>query len=126
MRLPGYLTAFLLAVLLVSTTPVGTGAGTHQFDLLHPLFAHVHLVNGKVLTHEQMEQPTAPEPSRPTAGPSLGAGAAAGSVDAGVGLSPVIPGQVFGYVMALPVWSVSDRLVVPDGNEEAPPVPPPL
>src|SRR5579864_7654760 len=54
MRLPGYLIAFILGLLLATTTPVGTGAGLHQFDLLHPLFSHVHLVNGRIVTHEQL------------------------------------------------------------------------
>jgi hypothetical protein len=54
--LPGYTIALLLAVLLVGTTPVGTGVGIHQFDLVHPLFAHVHLVNGRVVTHDQMQR----------------------------------------------------------------------
>lgn len=126
MRLPVYLIAFFLAVLLASTTPIGTGAGAHQFDLLHPLFTHVHLVNGKVLTHEEVEQSTAAEPSRTTPGPSLGAGAAGGAVDAGAGISPVVPGQVFGHIIEMPVWFVSDLMVAPDGTEEAPPVPPPL
>src|SRR5438045_6357708 len=53
MRLPGYLIAFVLVLLLASTTPVGTGSGAHQFDLLHPLFSHVHVVDGRVVTHEQ-------------------------------------------------------------------------
>lgn len=127
MRLSGYLIAFVLTVLLASTTPVGTGSGTHQFDLLHPLFTHVHLVNGRLLTHEQAEQQsTSAEPSRPMAGPALGAGAAGSAADAGAGLSPVVPGQIFGLVMEMPVWFVSDLMVVPAGNEEAPPVPPPL
>ena len=54
--LPAHFVVFMLALLLVSTTPMGTGAGVHQFDLVHPLFAHVHLVNGRVLTHEQIDR----------------------------------------------------------------------
>ena len=71
--LPGYPLVLLLALLLIGTTPTGTGAGLHQFDLVHPLFAHLHVVNGRVLTHEQMQrgEPAARGVSR---GPALGAG----------------------------------------------------
>src|SRR5579864_7499576 len=85
MRLPGYLIAFMLAVLLASTTPVGTGAGTHQFDLLHPLFAHLHLVDGRWLTHEQLAQRVTPVETRTSPGPALGAGNSAGSADGALG-----------------------------------------
>ena len=71
MRLPGYLIAFVLMLLLAATTPVGTGTGLHQFDLLHPLFSHVHVVNGRVMSHEQMAFEAlgtpAPRPAWPSA-----------------------------------------------------------
>ena len=52
--LPGFSIAFVLAVLLIGTTPIGTGVGAHQFDLVHPLFTHVHIVNGRVLSQWEM------------------------------------------------------------------------
>jgi hypothetical protein len=125
MRLPGYLIAFVLTLLLASTTPVGTGAGVHQFDLLHPLFNHMHLVNGRLMTHEQMDAEMAAAPT-PAAGVALGSGGGAGSDEGGVGVSPTLPSGV-----ALTIWSVATRwdLVdeqTPVGREEAPPVPPPV
>jgi len=54
--LPGFSLPLVLALLLIGTTPTGTGVGLHQFDLVHPLFAHVHIVNGHVLTHDQAQQ----------------------------------------------------------------------
>ncbi|HEY2596278.1 MAG TPA: hypothetical protein VGK33_20490 [Chloroflexota bacterium] len=124
MRLPGYLIAFALALLLASTTPVGTGSGVHQFDLLHPLFNHMHLVNGRLMTHEQMDAAMA-APTAPVGGVALGSGGA-GSDEGGVGVSPTLPSGV-----TLTVWSVATRwdLVdeqTPVGREEPPPVPPPL
>jgi hypothetical protein len=128
MRLPASVIAFVLAVLLISTTPVGTGAGTHQFDLLHPLFAHLHLINGRWLTHEELARASAPaSDARPSPGPALAADGVASSGDGGLGVSPVGPGQVLGAILAdTPVGFLMDEVRMPAGNEEAPPDPPPL
>ena len=126
MRLPGYLIAFMLAVLLASTTPVGTGAGTHQFDLLHPLFAHLHLVDGRWLTHEQLAQRVTPVETRTSPGPALGAGNSAGSADGALGIGPIAPGEVFDIRVTTPVEFVLQHVRTPSGNVEAPPDPPPL
>jgi hypothetical protein len=125
MRLPGYLIAFVLTLLLASTTPIGTGAGLHQFDLLHPLFAHVHLVNGRLMTHEQMAAEMA-APTPPAPGVAFGAGGGAGSDDGGVGISPTLPsGASFVTWTTAMGWELLD-LQVPTGREEPPPDPPPL
>jgi hypothetical protein len=129
MRSLGYLTAFVLGLLLASTTPVGTGAGLHEFDLLHPLFSHVHVLNGRVLTHEQLAQETAVSATAEqgaSTGPSIGSGGGFSSALGGVGLSPTLPVHT-----VTPVWDVPRRWVVgdlqvPPGREEAPPDPPPL
>ena len=126
--LPGYLIAFVLAVLLASTTPTGTGSGVHQFDLLHPLFSHVHLINGRIVTHEQMLQITdnAPTPVPAPGTTALGASQSAAAVDGGLGVSPSAPGQAISIVWDSPsVWMWFDS-VIPNGLEEAPPDPPPL
>jgi hypothetical protein len=121
MRLPGYSIAFLLAVLLVGTTPVGTGTGVHQLDLIHPLFSHVHIVDGRVVTHEDLAQGLA---KRPTAAPSFGAGGSAES--SGMGVSPTLPVQAIAPHQMLPTsWQIED-LDLPPSLEEAPPDPPPL
>jgi len=124
MRLPGYLIAFVLGVLLATTTPVGTGGGLHEFDLLHPLFSHVHLVNGRILTHEQLARQADVQPVRP--GVNLGAGTGAYPTDAGPGVSPTVP-----TCDALAGGVLPSERVIPEprplrGLEEAPPDPPPL
>src|SRR5258707_983436 len=86
--LPGFSLPLVLVLLLIGTTPTGTGVGLHQFDLIHPLFAHVHIVNGHVLTHDQVQQGvTTPSPS----GPALGAGSGANQSSIGLGVSPILP-----------------------------------
>jgi hypothetical protein len=123
--LPGYLIAFALTLLLASTTPVGTGAGVHQFDLLHPLFNHMHLVNGRLMTHEQMDAQMA-APVAPAGGVAVGSGGGAGADEGGAGVSPTVPSAV-----TLTVGSLATRKdlvddLTPVGREEAPPDPPPL
>jgi hypothetical protein len=124
MRLPGYLIAFILGVLLATTTPVGTGAGVHEFDLLHPLFSHLHLVNGRMLTHEQMAQQSKAEPVRP--GVNLGSNTGASTADGGPGLSPTLPSVEFVAVGVNP----SERILLEPmplrGRKDSPPDPPPL
>jgi len=125
-RLPGYLIAFVLTLLLAVTTPVGTGAGVHQFDLLHPLFSHLHLVNGRLMTHEQMAAELAAPTTPVVHDVAFGAGGGAGSDDAGVGVSPPVPLQA-PLVMRVFVahWDFGD-VAAPMGREEAPPDPPPV
>jgi hypothetical protein len=125
MRLPAYLIAFLLAVLLASTTPVGTGAGAHQFDLLHPLFSHLHLVNGRWMTHEELAKRAAQVETHPSPGPAFGAGDSAGSVD-GLGVSPVGLADTFHVGLTSPVAFLRHEPRMPTGKTEAPPDPPPL
>ena len=125
--LPGFSLPLVLAVLLIATTPTGTGAGLHQFDLIHPLFAHVHIVNGHVLTHDQIQQAAAPAvATTPPAGPALGAGSAANQSSLGLGISPVLPGQA----VSLGSGRLSSRLALtlqpPAGRvQDTPPDPPP-
>lgn len=125
MRLPAYLIAFLLAVLLASTTPVGTGAGTHQFDLLHPLFSHLHLVNGRWLTHEELAKRVVQVETRTSPGPAFGAGDAPASID-GLGVSPVALGDTVHFLLTSPVALLLHERRMPTGTMEAPPDPPPL
>ena len=125
MRLPGYLIAFVLVLLLAATTPVGTGAGVHQFDMLHPLFSHVHVVNGRVVSHEQMAF-EALGMTTPAPGVAVGSGGGAGTDDLGVGVSPTLP-----LAAPLLVWISRAswepiELVPPASRNEPPPDPPPL
>jgi hypothetical protein len=126
--LPAHFVVFTLALLLVSTTPMGTGSGVHQFDLVHPLFAHVHLVNGRMLTHEQMEQGDAtPRPPAHgyTAGPAFGAGAGGAPGDTGLGVGPTLPFQPLSLLPAIFGRRFRLQARLPVGRSEAPPDPPP-
>lgn len=126
MRLPGYALAFLLAVLLVCTTPIGTGAGAHQLDLLHPLFSHVHVVNGRIMTHEQLAETGGQLAGDATTGTALGAGGGGGLADDGLALNPVsIPSAGLVIVPRVWKWLSEDRRLA-TGREEAPPDPPPV
>src|SRR5258708_6088890 len=89
--LPGFSLAFLLALLLSGTTPMGTGAGLHQFDLVHPLFAHVHILNGRVLTHDQVQPAASVGATTRTPGPAFGAGSGGNEGFGGVGISLMVP-----------------------------------
>lgn len=129
MRLPpGFPLAFVLAVLLFGTTPVGTGAGSHQFDLVHPLFSHVHIVNGRIVLHDQQQADgRAWSASRPTSpGPALGAGPAATQASFGVGIGPNVPMSGLGLVASPDLRRRAIALHPPIGRlQESPPDPPP-
>ena len=127
--MPGYSLVFVLVVLLVSTTPMGTGTGVHAFDLVHPLFSHIHVVGGRVMTHEQIAQERANAAADKTTlpGPALGAGSNLPTAD-GLGLTSTalddqpIEALLAGLTSAPPLMDVD----VPAGREVAPPDPPPL
>jgi len=125
-RLPGFSVAFVLVVLLVATTPVGTGVGLHQLELVHPLFSHLHNVGGRVMTHQQIEQ-NRPAPSPARSGPAFGAGGGFAPEAGGIGISPTLPAQLLTQMwLALRVIHLSTDLLLPAGRDEAPPDPPPL
>jgi hypothetical protein len=92
----GHLLVTILATLLALTTPVGTGQGVHQHELLHPVWAHVHLVDGKPISDDQRATPgTAGWRDRtvryPPRGSALGAGNGADAFDPGIGVGPMLP-----------------------------------
>ena len=92
----GQLLAPLLTALLALTTPVGTGEGVHQDQLLHPVFAHTHLIDGRMVSDAQLAAALAAAsaeltPSPPTRGPALGAGSGADGGGAGLALGPTLP-----------------------------------
>src|ERR1700738_3036940 len=108
--LPGFSIAFVLAVLLIGTTPMGTGVGAHQFDLVHPLFSHVHIVNGRVLTHDQIQRTTLDGSVGTPSGPALGAGSGANPTLAGLGTSPIVPTYALGPLSGLRVARLATTL----------------
>ena len=101
---------------------MGTGDSVHQSDLLHPLLPHVHIVNGKVVTH----QPAGAENTQTqTAGPAIGGGAGSDATSAGVGLSPTVPGLPAVILVVPPGERIALEPSIPSGRVEAPPDPPP-
>jgi hypothetical protein len=114
----------LLVLLLMVTTPVGTGSGVHQGDLLHPLLPHVHLVNGKIVAHDQSLEQVQQEPVA-HAGPAIGAGAGAEPIEVGLALSPTLPLATLAIAAADPDWRVVFDLTAPRGRVDTPPDPPP-
>ena len=112
----------LLVALLVVTTPVGTGSSVHQADLLHPLLPHLHLINGKVVTHQAAGENTG---TQTTAGPAIGGGAGSDAASAGLGLSPTVPSLPQAVLLAVTRTHSAGDLAIPNGREEAPPDPPP-
>ena len=127
--LADHLVVFVLALLLVGTTPIGTGAGVHQFDLVHPRFSHTHVLNGRVVSHEQLAQASAlpPRATRPTGeGLAIGSGTSGDPLDSGAAWSPTVPFQVTSLVLE-PLWAwPTVELTLPAGRFEAPPDPPPI
>jgi hypothetical protein len=112
----------LLVALLVVTTPVGTGDSLHQADLLHPLLPHVHLINGKVVTHQAAGENTG---TQTTAGPAIGGGAGSDATAAGLGLSPTVPALPEAVLVAVAAQRIALDQSIPTGRVEAPPDPPP-
>jgi hypothetical protein len=81
--------------LLALTTPVGTGAGVHQNQALHPVFAHAHLIDGRIVSDERLAAAQAAAGRAaldgPPRGPALGAGSGGDAAGYGLGLVPVLP-----------------------------------
>jgi len=120
----------LLTMMLVLTTPIGTGSGVHENELLHPVFGHVHLIDGRIVSDQQLAAALkaaalrrAPDGFRQ--GPALGAGTGADTDGFGLGLVPSLPVAS----LALPA-SVEARLliaatIVPREFRDPPEDPPP-
>jgi hypothetical protein len=94
--LAGHLLVPILAALLVLTTPVGTGQGVHENEVLHPIWAHTHVIDGRIVSDEQLAAVQAsarPDgvTSQPPAGPALGAGNGADGLGLGIGVGPTLP-----------------------------------
>ena len=125
---PRPLLASILVMLLVGTTPIGTGGAIHQFDLVHPLFAHTHIYDGRIVTHEQLAEALAARTRSvhaTTAGPAVGAGSASASGDLGLALSPILPPSVVAAVIQSTSYALAPPGQWPYTRTEAPPDPPP-
>ena len=122
---PATLLAFLLLLLLAVTTPIGTGDGVHNSVLLHPLFAHTHLINGRIVSHQASEQAPVEQRAQPPDGPAIGAEAGAAGAALGVALSPTVPFQDFTVHTPGPYRLASSQGSAPKERVEAPPEKPP-
>ena len=125
--LSGTLLAFMLAWLLMVTTPIGTGEGVHQDELLHPVLPHLHMINGHIVSHDEVSAAAAraPAETRRTAGPALGAGAGGEATGLGVAIYPNLPV----WLLVLPAVAggpvAAPNLSTPHEFLDAPPDPPP-
>ena len=86
----------LLAALLLLSTPAGTGQGPHANVLLHPVLPHVHLLNGRVVTDEQLAAALSARTGDtlqipPPGSTALGAGSGADAAGLGLALGPTLP-----------------------------------
>jgi hypothetical protein len=111
----GQLTVQLLVALLVLTTPIGTGDGVHQSELLHPVLPHVHTINGQIVSDQQLAldrvtEAAAAATSEPISGAALGAGNGADSAGLGIALGPTLPA-----VETVHARSAESRLAIVDG-----------
>jgi hypothetical protein len=119
---PATLVAFLLLLMLAVTTPTGTGNGVHDSMLLHPLFSHTHVIDGRVVSHEQL----AFNPSQiPIKGLAIGAGAGATAVADGLAISPTLPWQEATELTQLTATYAPIDVMMPSGTTTQPPDPPP-
>lgn len=123
----GTLLAFTLASLLVVTTPIGTGEGVHQDELLHPVFPHSHQIDGRIVAHDALDNAAAraaAETRRP-AGVAWGAGVGGDAVGLGVAIYPDLPG----WLLLLPTIAggpaATHNLMIPHEFLDSPPDPPP-
>jgi hypothetical protein len=103
----GQLVGVLLAALLLLSTPVGAGQGLHSGVLLHPILPHVHLLDGRVVTDEQLAAAMSARAAdalqlRPTGETALGAGGGADAAGLGLAIGPTLPDSSLTLVERLP------------------------
>ena len=120
----------VLAMMLVLTTPVGTGGGVHENELLHPVFGHVHLIDGRIVSDQQLAAALKAAALHRMndgfrQGPALGAGTGPDAAGFGLGLVPALP--VPGLVLAALVEGrlLVSATVVAREFRDAPEDPPP-
>jgi hypothetical protein len=117
----------MLAWLLMVTTPIGTGEGVHQDELLHPVLPHLHMIDGHIESHAEADAAAAPAPAetRRAAGPALGAGAGGEAAGLGVAIYPNLPA----WLLVLPTVAdgpaAAPNEIMPHEFLDAPPDPPP-
>jgi hypothetical protein len=120
----------VLASLLALTTPVGTGQGVHANELLHPILKHVHLIDGRIVSDEQLAAARAaaradPVTGSPTSGPALGAGNGADAAGLGLALGPTLPTLSLSIADNSQDFVPTSNSVFPTEFRESPQDPPP-
>jgi len=128
-------TSFLvpvLAMLLALTTPVGTGDGVHQDQLLHPIFPHTHLIDGRIVSDQQLAaaQTAAArlaevKPRTARHAPAVGAGSAAEALGVGLALSTTVPIVELRVIAPPGARLLQAELISPAEFREVPQDPPP-
>ena len=116
---------YMLSLLLLGTSPAGTGQGVHANQLLDSIFPHVHVIDGQIVPAGQVPQATAVD-TQPAHGPVLGAGSGATATTSALGLTPPVP------INALRMIGRSERYqrfisddALPRATVNIPPDPPP-
>ncbi len=125
--LAGVLAIYLLAVLLAGTSPAGSDR-SHDGQLLHPAFPHVHLTDGHLVVHVdppadgQSPQAIEPRPIRPAFAQGVGADAPG----IGGGLMPPIGSAAGLQFVRSAEWPLSwSNDITPEGRSEPPALRPP-
>jgi hypothetical protein len=126
----GQVMGVLLAALLLLSTPAGTGQGPHANVLLHPVLPHVHLLDGRMVTDEQLVAAMSARRADalqlpPPGGTALGGGGGADAAGLGLALGPTLPDAVLSLA-ALAVSNLAPtEAAAPTEFRDAPQDPPP-
>jgi hypothetical protein len=128
--LTGQLLVPVLVALLVLTTPVGTGEGVHESELLHPLLPHAHLIDGRIVSDAQLALVRAAAAAdnvtrQAHSGLSIGAGNGADAVGLGIALAPSLPVIGLSIASGLQGWLPVSESGLPTEFLDAPDDPPP-
>jgi hypothetical protein len=113
---------YVLAVLLASTSPIGSGQGVHRDQLVDLLVPHTHYVNSG-LNAGQVPRAV---PSDPSPAPTVGASAGVSGTSLSIVLTLPVPDWATLTVDAIPTrLEPLGQERAPNGWHDPPPDPPP-
>ena len=126
----GQLVAPLLVMLLAMSTPVATGDAFHQNELLHPVLPHVHMLNGQIVSDQQvaaarLAADAQAAEAQVARGVSLGAGIPADAAGLGIALGPTLPAIAAAFLTLPSLQLALADSIAPAEYREAPRDPPP-
>jgi hypothetical protein len=126
----GQLVAPLLVLLLAMSTPVATGDAFHQNELLHPVLPHVHMLNGQIVSDQQvaaarLAADAEAAEAQVTHGITLGAGIPADAAGLGIALGPTLPAFAAAFITLPSLELALADSIVPTEYLETPRDPPP-